>query len=55
MHLKQPIKYYYSTDIEPCLDTNHLNTDMNDINYKTINSILCQKLNNIANQFWNMW
>ena len=61
----RPIKYYYSTDIEPCLTPNHLlfgrtltlsNTDMNDINYNTINPILeSQKLKNIVNHFWNRW
>ena len=61
----RPIMYYYSMDIEPCLTPNHLlygrtltlsNTDMNDINYNTINPILePQKLNNIVNHFWNRW
>ena len=61
----RPITYYYSTDIEPCLIPNHLlygrtltlsNTNINDINYSNINPILeSQKLNNIANHFWNRW
>ena len=61
----RPITYYYSTDIEQCLTPNHLlygrtltlsNTDMNYINYNTINPILeSQKLNNIVNHFWNRW
>ena len=59
------ITNYYSTDIKPCLTPNYLlygrtltlwNTDMNDINYSTINPILeSKKLNNIFNHFWNRW
>ena len=61
----QPLTYYYSTDIKPCLTPNHLlygrtltlsNTDMNVINYSITNPILeSQKLNNIFNHFWNRW
>ena len=59
------ITYYYSIDIEPCLTPNHLlygrtltlsNTDINYLNYSTINPILeSQKLNNIVNHFGNRW
>ena len=66
MHLKQSTHHVllfnrYRTMPYP----NHLlygrtltlsNTDMNYINYNTINPILePQKLNNIVNHFWNRW